>query len=48
MWAAHVGAEAGLVFSSGYLANLAAVAALSGPGAVVVSDQTNHLSLIHI
>ena len=44
--AAHVGAAAGLVLSSGYLANLAAVAALSGPGALVVSDQTNHASLV--
>ena len=44
--AAHVGAAAGLVLSSGYQANLAAVAALSGPRAVVVSDQTNHASLV--
>jgi 8-amino-7-oxononanoate synthase len=44
--AAHVGAEAGLVFSSGYLANLAAVAALSGPGALIVSDQASHASLV--
>jgi 8-amino-7-oxononanoate synthase len=44
--AAFVGAPAGLVFSSGYLANLAAVSALSGPGSLVVSDQVNHASII--
>lgn len=44
--AAHTGTEAGLVFSSGYLANLAAVAALSGPGALVVSDEANHASVV--
>jgi 8-amino-7-oxononanoate synthase len=35
-----------LVFSSGYLANLAAVGALAGPDVLVVSDQGNHASLI--
>ena len=40
------GAPAALVFSSGYLANLAAVGALGGPGVLVVSDQSNHASLI--
>jgi 8-amino-7-oxononanoate synthase len=40
------GSEAGLVLSSGYLANLAAVAALSGPGALVVSDEANHASVV--
>jgi 8-amino-7-oxononanoate synthase len=44
--AAFAGTPAGLVFSSGYLANLAAVAALSGPGSLVVSDHGNHASLI--
>src|SRR5918992_897985 len=44
--AAFIGAPTGLVFSSGYLANLAAVATLSGPGALVVSDQGNHASII--
>ncbi|HEY7486865.1 MAG TPA: 8-amino-7-oxononanoate synthase [Streptosporangiaceae bacterium] len=44
--AAFVGAPAGLVFSSGYLANLAAVTALTGPGTLVVSDQANHASII--
>jgi 8-amino-7-oxononanoate synthase len=44
--AAFVGVPAALVFSSGYLANLAAVATLSGPGSLVVSDQGNHASII--
>jgi 7-keto-8-aminopelargonate synthetase and related enzymes len=37
--AEFVGAPAGLVFSSGYLANLGAITSLSGPGTLVVSDQ---------
>jgi 8-amino-7-oxononanoate synthase len=41
-----VGARAGLVFSSGYLANLGAVTALAGAGSVVVSDAQNHASLV--
>ena len=41
-----VGAEAALVFSSGYAANLGAVTALSGPGSLVVSDAANHASLV--
>jgi 8-amino-7-oxononanoate synthase len=44
--AGFVGAAAGLVFSSGYLANLGAITALSGPGATVVSDARNHASVI--
>lgn len=44
--AAFVGAEAALVFSSGYLANLGVVTALSGPGTLVVSDAANHASLV--
>ncbi|MGH3171125.1 MAG: aminotransferase class I/II-fold pyridoxal phosphate-dependent enzyme, partial [Trebonia sp.] len=50
--AAFLGAAAALVFSSGYLANLAAVTALSaalaapGDGVLVVSDERNHASLI--
>jgi 8-amino-7-oxononanoate synthase len=40
-------AEAALVFSSGYLANLGAVAALVAPAdTVVVSDAYNHASLV--
>jgi 8-amino-7-oxononanoate synthase len=44
--AAFCGAAAALVFSSGYTANLGAVTALSGPGALVVSDATSHASLV--
>ncbi|WP_460363537.1 aminotransferase class I/II-fold pyridoxal phosphate-dependent enzyme, partial [Actinocorallia lasiicapitis] len=44
--AGFVGAPSGLTFSSGYLANLGAVAALSGPGSLVVSDQVNHASIV--
>ena len=40
------GASAGLVFSSGYTANLGAVVSLSGPGALVVSDAAAHASLV--
>src|SRR5271166_5685597 len=44
--AAFVGAEAGLVFSSGYTANLAAVVGLTGPRALLVSDARSHASLV--
>jgi 8-amino-7-oxononanoate synthase len=44
--AAFVGADAGLVFSSGYLANLGAVTALAGPDTTVVSDALNHASVV--
>jgi 8-amino-7-oxononanoate synthase len=44
--AAFCGAAAALVFSSGYTANLGAVTALSGPGALVVSDAASHASLV--
>lgn len=44
--AEHVGTPAGLVFSSGYLANLGAVSALAGPGTLVVSGGGNHASLV--
>jgi 8-amino-7-oxononanoate synthase len=44
--AAFAGAPAALVFSSGYLANLGTVAALGGPGVLVVSDAGNHASII--
>lgn len=40
------GAEAALVFSSGYTANLGAVVALSGPGSLLVSDALTHASLV--
>lgn len=41
-----VGAEAALLFSSGYTANLGAVVCLSGPGSLVVSDSASHASLV--
>src|SRR6201987_2411248 len=41
-----VGAAAGLVFSSGYTANLGAVVGLSGPGSLLVSDAYSHASLV--
>jgi 8-amino-7-oxononanoate synthase len=44
--AAHLGADAALVFSSGYTANLGAVTSLAGPGDLVVSDEHNHASLV--
>ncbi|WP_067169122.1 8-amino-7-oxononanoate synthase [Microtetraspora niveoalba] len=43
--AAFTGAAGALVFSSGYLANLAAVAALAR-GGLVVSDAGNHASIV--
>jgi 8-amino-7-oxononanoate synthase len=44
--AALTGQPRALVFSSGYLANLGAVTALSGPGALLVSDAHNHASIV--
>ena len=48
--AAFTGAAAALVFSSGYLANLAVVTALAGAlsddGVLIVSDERNHASLV--
>lgn len=40
------GAEAGLVFASGYAANLGVVSALAGRDALVVSDAASHASLV--
>jgi 8-amino-7-oxononanoate synthase len=44
--AAHMGFPAALTFSSGYLANIAAVTALASAGDLVVSDAVNHASVI--
>ncbi|MCW2497414.1 8-amino-7-oxononanoate synthase [Jatrophihabitans sp.] len=44
--AAFLGAEAALVFSSGYLANLGVLTALAGPEVTIVSDAGNHASVI--
>jgi len=44
--AGWLGTGAALAFSSGYLANIAAVRALAGPGVTVVSDAHNHASLV--
>jgi len=44
--AAFKGYEAGLLFGSGYLANIGAIAALSGRGDVVFSDELNHASIV--
>ncbi|MGW0670973.1 8-amino-7-oxononanoate synthase [Streptomyces sp. NPDC002746] len=40
------GFEAALVLSSGYAANLAALTALTGRGALIVSDAGNHASIV--
>jgi glycine C-acetyltransferase/8-amino-7-oxononanoate synthase len=40
------GYEAALLFGSGYLANTGAIAALSGAGEVVFSDELNHASIV--
>jgi 8-amino-7-oxononanoate synthase len=44
--ASFCGAQAALVFSSGYLANMAATITLSGPDAAIVADRYIHASLI--
>ncbi|MEE2854383.1 MAG: 8-amino-7-oxononanoate synthase [Actinomycetota bacterium] len=42
----YAGAESGLLFSSGYAANLGAVVGLSGRGSLLVSDEYSHASLV--
>ncbi len=44
--AAFTGRERALLFSTGYMANLGAIAALAGRGDSVVEDRLNHASLI--
>jgi 8-amino-7-oxononanoate synthase len=44
--ASYTGHEAGLAFSSGYLANLGVVTALGGPETLLVSDEHVHASLV--
>ena len=44
--AALAGQPRALAFSSGYLANVGAITALSGPGSLVVSDADNHASIV--
>jgi 8-amino-7-oxononanoate synthase len=44
--ASFTGAQAALVFASGYAANLAAMTSLSGQNAAIVADQYIHASLI--
>lgn len=44
--AAFCGAQAALVFSSGFAANLGAITALSGKGSAIVTDAYIHASLI--
>jgi len=44
--AAFKGYAAGLLFGSGYLANLGVISALAGRGSVVFSDELNHASIV--
>jgi 8-amino-7-oxononanoate synthase len=44
--ASFVGAEAALIFSTGYMANLGVITTLAGPDDVIVSDALNHASII--
>jgi 8-amino-7-oxononanoate synthase len=42
----YVGVASGLLFSSGYAANLGAIVGLSGRGSLLVSDEYSHASLV--
>src|SRR6186713_2220300 len=44
--AAFTGREKALVFSTGYMANMAAISALADQTATIVADKLNHASLI--
>ncbi|QXQ15742.1 8-amino-7-oxononanoate synthase [Skermania piniformis] len=44
--AEFTGAESGLVFASGYAANLAVLTTLAGPDTLIVSDAASHASLV--
>ncbi|WP_373886560.1 8-amino-7-oxononanoate synthase [Sinomonas sp. ASV322] len=44
--ASFVGMKAGLVFSSGYLANVGVITALGGPGTLIVADDQCHASIV--
>lgn len=44
--AMHEGTARSLLFPSGFSANLAAVSVLAGPGDLILSDSSNHASLI--
>lgn len=44
--ASFKGTEAAIVFNTGYIANLGAISALTGPEDVVFSDEFNHASII--
>ncbi len=43
--AAFKGAEAAVIFPSGYMANVGTISALLGPGDVIFSDRLNHASI---
>jgi 8-amino-7-oxononanoate synthase len=43
--ASFMDAEDAITFSSGYVANLATISALVGPGDVIIGDQLNHASI---